>query len=466
MNNQKIDDEWEQYVAKPDDEWEQYAQGQAPQDLLTHIKNILSNAPSGIEQGILGAGDAIRNMLLTPGRLGEVAGIIPKGATERLQRPTGQGTAYNVGNIAGDIAGFLGGGEALEAGRAATEALPYLGKASQYLGQEGLLPGALKRAIPTSIYVASENVQNPLKGALTGAGLSLAGETIPLAAKGIGKLAEQVNPLQETKNISDYIAQNFNKYKNESKKNYDTVLDSIGNDTFFPSRYISKVDPDDVKNFVSEKSKKLIKEFDNNPTFENAHDLQSQLGSDTAKLNRGRPDAATQRSIDIMNDYRTDLKNDMFDYAGSINPDLRDTYQKASDIHRDFIVPVQSNKILNNAAKGKTDFITPQNLNKALGKTNENVNLLPGHYLEDALKQSAWSSNKAKIANAMTSLGLGGILGGILGSPSTGLVGGAASLVATPKVLELAQMPEVINALEKAYPGYKNLIAGLKGAIL
>ena len=73
--------------------------------------SAISNAGDNILNGILGFGDAARNAIASS------LNIIPGVNISKVK--TGDGTAYHVGHVAGEIGTFLGGGEILDALRVA-----------------------------------------------------------------------------------------------------------------------------------------------------------------------------------------------------------------------------------------------------------------------------------------------------------------------------------------------------------
>lgn len=137
-------------------------QQRAPRDLFKEaginpnekpLDKALDSIPVNL---LLGAGDSVSNLMRGTANL--IPGVnIPKAKT-------GSGTAYNIGKFAGDLGGFIGGGELLDAARAGAESAPYIGKLAKALGGDGL-SGVSRRALGSGLYGATQNPDDKLAGA-------------------------------------------------------------------------------------------------------------------------------------------------------------------------------------------------------------------------------------------------------------------------------------------------------------
>lgn len=134
------------------------------------LDKIANSAPVN---AILGGGDALHN-LLTMG-------------THNPQ--SSSGTAYDIGRIGGNIAGFAGLGAPAFAIRGGATALPLLGKAAQYMGKQGLLPAMARLGAGGAAYEGATQGDNRLLGA----GLGAAGGAIG------GGLAHAISALRPTR---------------------------------------------------------------------------------------------------------------------------------------------------------------------------------------------------------------------------------------------------------------------------
>lgn len=378
----------------------QDAQPSATSSLLSSMVN---SAPT---QFVLGAGDALRQLPIDIGNLANrgINALTGSNLAQMNNPQMGNGTAYNVGNIAGNFGSFAAGGEGLDALRAAQEGVPMIGGIARYLGQNGL-GGIARRVLGSSAFGAVSNPNDPGIGAAEGAGLGAAGEALPIAAKGIGMGIDALNPSK----ISDSILQNINQAGGieENGKNlaqsirnsylnmrqqasalYKPIQDRVGNNSIYDggtpvtdqtgnsynydltpqSQY--KNLPQNIKNSYSPDLQGLHDEFSANPTFQNAHALQQQLGAeqsawqDYGSKNGLKPTERTQ--MDNLGTARRAVRQDIGNYLSANHPDLSgdpdqpNSYQNASDFYLHNVVPYTQNSQINGMAKG--DITNPRNI--------------------------------------------------------------------------------------------------------
>lgn len=340
------------------------------------------NLPSQIYQAggnaVLGAGDALRN-------LGVDAYNLATGRNAQLA-PSSAGQAYNVGNFLGNTGAFLGGGEGLEAARAASEAVPYAGQVAKLLGGQGLpsaakgFATAAKRALGTAGYGALTNPNDPSQGAATGAGLSLAADAIPGTAGLIGKASQYFQPQKYAQQILDTLGngqtlegnaqslaqrlqQAFQQRKGEGSGLFYPVFNSVRDrplyDGINPSESNYPALDIDSLNY-DHNLKKLDKQFTANPTFENAHNLQSQLGSAIRKLqdtdSKGNLSVADRSTMQGYQDAQDALRNDMGSFLQQhdalTGDNLNDQYNNALGNWAENVAPYLDNPKITKIAKG------------------------------------------------------------------------------------------------------------------
>jgi hypothetical protein len=121
--------------------------------------------------------------------------------------------------------------------------------------------------------------------------------------------------------------------------------------------------------------KDLHNTFINNPTFQNAHKLQSELGSVSAQLKSGVA-APTISTIDASNSLmnaRSALKSDINDFLVRQNPDIAAQYQNASQNFQQNVVPYRANPKIYSIATGDTTNVTPASLSGIFKAPDENV---------------------------------------------------------------------------------------------
>lgn len=382
--------------------------------------------------------------------------------------PEAQGLSGQLGNVAGNILSFLGGGEVLNTARAASESLPLIGRLAKTLSGEGSA-GIARRLSGTALGGALENPNDRMQGAENGALLAGAGESIPLALKGIHQAAEFINPQHFTNKLATSIKGAYESSKAEARKYYASVLDSIGqekiNASSISSQY-SKINTSGLTAYDA-KLKELHQDFINNPTLEKAHQLQSQLGSKSSQLSNSKHlDIHTHNAIADLKQARSALQSDITNFLQQKNSNALNQYQDASKFYKSTVIPYHAEPFISKIAVGDVKTSTPKKLSHALTSLSEKEALPSNHYLQHALEHLNGKINRGKMTSQLTSLvtgaGLGemsypgglGALGGLVG-------GGAAHQYVLPKLLDLGVNPYVTQQLRKLNAPYRLLIKGL-----
>lgn len=375
-----------------------------------------------------------------------------------------EGLSGKMGDVAGNLLGFVGGGEVFNAARAASESLPFIGQFAKSLSGEGL-SGIARRLIGTSIAGALENPDDRMQGAAKGALWSGVSESIPLTLKGIHQAAEFIHPQAFTNKLVASIKNAYENSKAEAKKQYGFVLGTIGSEKINGQTY-PELHPDILTAFDT-KLKDLHQDFINNPSLEKAHQLQSQLGSKLGQLSQSKHiDIHTHNAIAHLKQVRTVLQTDINSFLQQTYPDLFNQYQKATQFYKNTVIPYHSENFISKIAQGDIKTSTPKKLGNVLTTLSEKASLPTDHYLQTAHTQLDNKTNRGKMTSQLASLlagaGLGemahpggfGALGGLVG-------GGAAHHYVLPKLLDLAANPYTSQQLKKLNPSYQLLLKSL-----
>lgn len=438
--------------------------------------NSVVNSP-GV-QGILGAGDALRNTVATGGNaianlLGGYAPQLATANTTNNSSPIAQG----LGNITGNVLGFMGGGEIADTARFGAEALPYVGKLAQMLGGSSMGSTMARQGLGSGLYGALATDQDRSDNAIKGGVLGATAASVPF---GVGKIEQGLNYLQPQKyakqildNLSggqslgdatqSVLATVKNAYKQQQEnaselyngvrsnipsgsiyapvkrtlagtpdvsptnvslvsrsysplpgqtnegldptifgnvfshtedagKNISSSLYSSGKQnpaSFLSGSYPSL--PENITDNYTSSLKDMHNDFINNPTFQNAHALQSELGAVSRQLQSGRmaPTIDTLNSANSLSNARNSLKSDMDTYLRAQNPELADQYQKAAENFQENVVPYRSNPKLYSIATGDTTNITPSALSTIFKAPDEDmqkvINDLPSGTMDKVL---------------------------------------------------------------------------------
>lgn len=383
--------------------------------------------------------------------------------------PEAQGLSGQLGDVAGNLLSFLGGGEILNTARAASEGLPFIGRLAHALSGEGSA-GIARRLSGTALGGALEDPNDRLQGAENGALLAGAGESIPLALKGIHHAAEFINPQHFTNKLAASIKGTYENSKAEAKKYYASVLDHLGQEKINSKQSLNHYTEWNKKNSLTaydSKLKDLHQDFINNPTFEKAHQLQSQLGAKSSQLSISKhKDIHTYNAIAELKQARLALQSDISNFLQQKNNDVLNQYQHASNFYKNTVIPYHAEPFISKIAAGDVKTSTPKKLSHALTTLTEKEALPAHHYLHQALEGLNSKINRGKMSSQLASLvtgaGLGemsypgglGALGGLMG-------GSAAHHYVLPKLLDLAVNPYVTQQLQKLNAPYHLLTQGL-----
>lgn len=236
-------------------------------------------------------------------------------------------------------------------------------------------------AVAANAAYGSTNVNHPVLGAMGGAALSL----MPGAAHAISPLAKTaLNSIRPQAAMND-ILQNLGNgqslegnaqslaqslkaayEKNASAGNelYDPIMKPYGQNSIYenalPENSAYKALDKDVLSSDT-RLKKLNQQFSDNPTLDNAHTLQSQLGTAIRKLEtndaKGTLSIADRNTLYGYQDAQNAVKKDMMSFLNSKDPALANQYQAASANWAQNVVPYTETPKLAQIVKG--DIVNP-----------------------------------------------------------------------------------------------------------
>ncbi|HEX4044160.1 MAG TPA: hypothetical protein VHZ76_00660 [Gammaproteobacteria bacterium] len=301
--------------------------------------------------------------------------------------------ASKAGNIAGNIGGFVAGGEGLRGIGLAAEGLPYLGDAASYLANSKL-GQQVGRTAYSGLYGASQDTNNRLAGLGAGLGFGTLSEALPYAIQGVSGLADkyfgandiknqivngisQGNSLEDnSKNFAQTVFKTANDAYDQGQKQFQDVFDQVPNESiyspgqapqyanFTPKKGVAYLTggqisgnnalPQNVLNSALSNSKvsSLHNNFMNNPTLQNAHLLQSQMGARMRAIDNGNTsDVISSNERDSLQQAQSALRSDMGTYLGAQgNQGLAQDYQAAQANWKNNVVPWTENDVFKNMA--------------------------------------------------------------------------------------------------------------------
>lgn len=335
-------------------------------------KNLTLNnfANNPLTNALVGGSDALNNAMAN------LVNLVPGGNISPFHGA--DGAAYTVGNIAGSVLPFEG---AFRGAGLLAEGLPYASNALSSIG-DSALGQALSRMVGSSAYGAVNDPNNRMAGAELGGGLGAIGETPGLIGQGLYKIspngiADQISQnlgngattLQDNaKALADALRNSYQKQFENGQALYKPVFDAVGNSKIYngasglaQSNYGSIPS---ITNDFAGKLGEVSDNFNQNPTFQNAHDLQSQLGSEIRKLqntySKSGLSVADGNTLYGYQKAQQALLNDMGSFLDKSAPGLSDQYDNASANWLQNVVPYTDNAKISQIAKG--GITNPKNI--------------------------------------------------------------------------------------------------------
>lgn len=329
-----------------------------------------------------------------------------------LKAPEGRGG--ELGEFLGNTASFVGGGGALNAARGAAEALPGIGRLAEMLGGHGV-SGLARRALGTGLYGAAENPNDRGEGTLKGASLSVALDTLlPGAGRTVSKITGAFQPQKYTdqlvkilssgkdiEQVGKSLAEDLKgAYKNrmqEARELYKPVFDKVGNtsllESMAPENSIYKAVPGDIFRTYDRNLTKMHQKFTEEPTFQNAHELQSQLGAAIRKLDKadtkGTLSVADRNVMQGYQEAQQSLRSDMENFLKNKDPALAEQYANATGHYLENVVPYIENPKIAPIAKGEIE--NPRNLKGLFKNPEEGMEKIVEDLGPDALNKIVYA---------------------------------------------------------------------------
>jgi hypothetical protein len=362
---------------------------------------------------------------------------------------SGQGTAYEGGQIAGNIAPWL-------------------------------IPGPHTATIPARLAASTGagylfNPEDNLQGAAEGLGAGLIGEALGPTAKILGEtgkyLGGKITRIPEMEKALGALKGNYNESKEKALNYLRPVLKEFGTEYLpeFEQLRINEI-YGQMKDMLSPKTKKLYQEFEKNPTFQNAFGLQSQAGHTTRQNKAGgvvteyekqASQILKDQTLESMENFLKNppIENKQFRIGESPIDELSpwDAFSKFRKVYAQDVSPYLNEKSLRDIAQGKTHGMTPKKLDSLLAKSSEGEKAIlnPSHFAAQVGEEFGGKLQKSKAyQDAMTVLssllgtGAGAIGGGTLGATLGGIAGYGASRVAQP-AYDLLMNPKSAEIISK-----------------
>lgn len=342
------------------------------------VDNIANSAPVN---ALLGFGNAIGN------NIGNIWNKLP-GSPKVSPLISSQGNAYDVGNIAGQIAPYLALPEA---------GLGFIGRGISAIPKIGApIAGSIGRAIP-QIGLAAATSQNPLETAKITGELQAALEAAPLGLRGIGQVFNFIKPAEHAKNILNSLSGGVDSLEENGKILADSIKNAYQSAENKGSELYSSIFNNGLvrKSGLAEQSRGLIpnnivktfdhdindiyKDYINNPTPETAHLLQSQLGTSIRKIqndaNKGNLSIADRKILQGYKRAQSSVKDIVDQSLQSIDNQAGTNFAKQyNDANRNWltnVIPYTETPAIAQIAKGK--ITNPRNITTIFKNPEDNI---------------------------------------------------------------------------------------------
>lgn len=364
--------------------------------------------------------------------------------------------------------------------QALKEAASTAGKATSFYNPElmeapGLLPGIINSlgrigSGTTSTTAMQANNINSLEDLKNAAENNLRLNALveaPVAAVNIiSGAAELMNPMKYAQSKAQQIKQGFEQAQQEKNAAYLPVNQKYGdaNVSVTPKSYLN-FEPE-ISQYFTPQINKSFKTFKADPTFQNLHNLQSQMGNDAARISGNttliNQHQAIQSAQQLVEDkIQSFLKQD---------PKALASYNNGQYISANKYFPYLSSPTLSAISEGRNVNYTPSDIVGEINKgSQKSTRAIPADHPLIGIGSDL--ENKINRGKAMQYVlpTIAGVAGGEMIHPgASGILSGLATGVGfghyiEPSLLKVAQNPWLQNAMinlrNSYYPVTRNWIA-------
>src|ERR1043166_4629867 len=307
------------------------------------IPTALTDIGSSAAQHLYNTAEGIANLpnLLSRGRIPKVA----EGFTVPLYHPDSPASQLTENLLTGAEYAPLGAGLL-----SAAKEIPAVAR----LGE--------KLSAPSSIEKGTDLINN-----------LLGGSDISEAHRPI--LAELRNNYSENVANSNKLYGNVKKLANEEGySGQDKLSKALGvksGKSINAESALDKIEKLDVRDNAL---KNLIEKFKDKPSFDNAHNLQSKLGSEGQYLKTSSDGLQRSLGNEYLDTRRHLIEDIMKSFDKNKDYDLANAYKKATANHKQTVIPYQIGRTINQIVRKKDiDEVNPENIHNVLSKDNKAV---------------------------------------------------------------------------------------------
>lgn len=273
-----------------------------------------------------------------------------------------------------------------------------------------------------------KNLQDLKKSAINDLGYNalIEGGTLPFRAG--AHFGEITNPQQLATNKLQQIGDEYKSAKELQRSYYKPVFDKHGETKVSDNALIDLVYPDSVVKRFTPEIKKSYNQLLENPTLNNLHSFNAQVGRDYRRIATTPGKINTAQTLNAVNQ---DAKGKIVDFLGR-DENALNSYNMGSEITKTHVAPFEATPTLEKMAKGVKTDMTPNQVHAAIKKGREKTvgvdkqgrPLLAVHDAHPLTGHMNDISNALDVANfAKQSMPktLAGLLPGVTGMASTDL---------------------------------------------
>lgn len=334
--------------------------GFSPEQVLRGVsgvdQDIQRSVNEPLTQGILGFGNALGNAPVKAANTGarvitNAIGQPQMGGQLPLMNQGNQGMANQVGQALGEGAAYAGASEL---------AAPLMGvrALSGISGIPGMLTRQGARTAGGAAFEGSQSTEDPLAGLAKGGAIQtamdLATRGVPGAMKYLNadkhlegmlqNLSKGKNVEENAKSFAENVKNKFNEVSDQASQMYAPVFDKYGKSKLYPKvNNLEGYGSTDFKELLKDPDlRSLHTEFIKNPTLDNAHALQSEIGLVMRDLEKTGQGYADRNTLKALNRNRDALQADIDVGLRKVNPEMANQYLMANENYFRNVVPYKT----------------------------------------------------------------------------------------------------------------------------
>lgn len=198
--------------------------------------------------------------------------------------------------------------------------------------------------------------------------------------------------------------------------------------------------------------------FINDPTFANAHNLQSELGAVSRQLDSkaAPPTIGTINTQNSLNNARTALKSDMDSFLTAQSPELAQQYKEASDSYLQNVVPYKTNPKIYGMATGDITNMKPSSLSNVFAAPDADMDKVLSDMPSDSMNKILYTKLGQTVPNKSAQ--------GLLNSYQNLQQQGLGEHVSPELAAQIGELENRIKARNGLQVGSAALAAGTLGA--